>query len=49
MHLHGETHLGIPWEEQLARAAHPRGTIRYEIRLAYIKAGQMKEKLLQRL
>jgi hypothetical protein len=37
------------WEEQLGRAAHPNGTIRYEFRLAYIKAGQMKEKLLQRL
>jgi hypothetical protein len=26
-----------------------RAALRYEFRLAYIKAGQMKEKLLQRL
>jgi hypothetical protein len=37
------------WEEQLARAARPKARVRYEFRLAYIKAEQMKERVLERV
>jgi hypothetical protein len=36
------------WEEQLAGAARARPQVRYQFRLAYIKADELKEKLLQR-
>jgi hypothetical protein len=37
------------WEEQLERAARSNAHVRYEFRLAYIKADQLKETLLQRI
>jgi hypothetical protein len=37
------------WEEQLERPARARAQVRYEFRLAYLKAEQLKEKVLQRL
>jgi hypothetical protein len=36
------------WEEQLARPAQAKSDLRYEFRLAYLKADQLKEKVLQR-
>jgi hypothetical protein len=35
------------WQEQLARAARSNPGARYEVRLAHIKAGQMKERVLE--
>jgi hypothetical protein len=37
------------WEDQLARAAHAKRQIRYEFRLAYMKAQDLKVQVLQRL
>ena len=37
------------WEEQLEGPGRSKPHLRYEIRLAYIKADELKEKLLQRL
>jgi hypothetical protein len=37
------------WEEQLERPARSNAQVRYEFRLAYIKADQLKETLLQRI
>jgi hypothetical protein len=36
------------WEEQLERPARARAGVRYEVRLAYIKGEQMREKVLER-
>jgi hypothetical protein len=36
------------WEEQLSHVARPRDNVRYEFRFAYLKAGEMKGRLLQR-
>jgi hypothetical protein len=36
------------WEEQLERPARAKPQVRYEVRLAYLKGDQLKEKLLQR-
>jgi hypothetical protein len=36
------------WEEQLERPARARPDLRYQFRLAYIKGGQMKQKVLER-
>jgi hypothetical protein len=36
------------WEEQLERPARAKADLRYEFRLAYLKADQLKEKVLQR-
>jgi hypothetical protein len=37
------------WEEQLERPARAKAHVRYEFCLAYIKGGQMKKKLLERV
>ena len=37
------------WDEQLARAARSKPAVRHEFRLAYIKADQVKERVLQRV
>jgi hypothetical protein len=37
------------WEEQIEGPARAQPQLRYEIRLAYIKADELKEKLLRRV
>jgi len=37
------------WEAQLERAARAKAHLRYEFRLAYMKGGELKERLLQRI